>query len=332
MASTSFGPDWQWPTNLPGRWSTDVDDDEQPTQSSSTSSHGRHESSSHDSTSQARPADQAGETPPPRHYGPRQCRICLEVVQPTYENPSDDLPEMLQGMPSVSYFSEDGGRLLRPCLCKGSQKYVHEGCLSAWRLQDPNNKRNYWQCPTCKYSYRLGRMTWAHWVKSTTTQIALTAAIFLAVIFVLGYVADPILDLFLGSDADVDLGLYSSFTDHGDGLWHLVDDADGDGWLQHLAKGFASLGLLGCAKLLWTINPFNFFGLRNYTMLGGGRAGSGRQRLQSFSWLAVVLGVITFLWVSTSAIAVSFDADIDRLYGKAYAPGAERHCCVPQSA
>lgn len=240
-----------------------------------------------DSSSHGQPQDQHRRQR--RHFGPRQCRICLEVVQPTYETPSENLPEMLQGMPSVSYFSEDGGRLIRPCLCKGGQKYVHEGCLASWRLQDPNSKRNYWQCPTCRYKYRLERMTWAHWVSSTAAQITLTLAIFLGVVFLLGYVADPIIKLFLDP--------YMVVSDPWDDDVTPLEDEAYSGWLQHFAKGFASLGLLGCAKFLLSMNPFNWFSMRNYGMVGAGRPGAtGRYRLQGIGWLAVLFGVMTFLW------------------------------------
>lgn len=304
MNSTSFEPDWQWPTSLPGRWSTDESDEKPEAERTKAFPKTETSSSSPSGHSQANTTDQSGSRPRRTHYGPRQCRICLETVQPTYEVPSENIPEMLQGMPSVSYVSEDGGRLLRPCLCKGSQKYVHEGCLAMWRLQDPNSKRNYWQCPTCKYSYRLGRMTWAYWIRSTATQLALTALIFLLVIFLLGFVADPILDLLLGSDVTVDLGDYQTFTDNDGGVWQVIDESlEESGWLQHLVKGFASLGLLGCAKLIWTMNPFSFFNIRHYTNLGGGGiGGSGRQRIQGISWYVVLVGIVMFLWVSLNPI------------------------------
>jgi hypothetical protein len=112
------------------------------------------------------------ETPKPkrqRHYLPRTCRICLETVLPTFNPTVDNLPRVLNPTPSVSYISSDpaAGRLLRPCKCKGSSRYVHEGCLQAWRHADPRyGRRNYWQCPTCGFKYRLERMQWGRWISS----------------------------------------------------------------------------------------------------------------------------------------------------------------------
>lgn len=55
--------------------------------------------------------------PNPRHYSPRTCRICLEVVQPTFETPSEGITSMFEPTPKVAYNSEDpaDGRLIRPC-------------------------------------------------------------------------------------------------------------------------------------------------------------------------------------------------------------------------
>lgn len=99
-----------------------------------------------------------------RHYKPRKCRICFDIVHPSFVGTSENIPGMFQPRPQVVYESEDGGRLLSPCKCKGSNKYVHEGCLQQWRLQDPTSKRNYWQCPTCKFNYKLSRLGWGQFL------------------------------------------------------------------------------------------------------------------------------------------------------------------------
>jgi hypothetical protein len=159
MATTSgFEPEntWSFPSDLPGSFESDEG----------------HESSQTEDNDPSHPnSSQAGGQPEPqpgqRHYPPRTCRICFDVVQPTYHPPSENLPGFLQGRPYVTYESSEGGRLLRPCKCKGSSKFVHEECLQQWRYADPLNSRNYWHCPTCGFRYRLGRMTWARWIGST---------------------------------------------------------------------------------------------------------------------------------------------------------------------
>jgi hypothetical protein len=106
-----------------------------------------------------------------KYWGPRTCRICLETVLPTFHPPSENIPEFLQPGPKVSYDSE-GGRLIRPCKCKGSVKYVHEDCLQHWRHADPAyGARNYYHCPTCGFKYKLSRLGWANMITSVCMSI-----------------------------------------------------------------------------------------------------------------------------------------------------------------
>lgn len=143
---------WSWPDDLP-RYS--------PPEASSEQS-----SRPGPSTPQAKSGHSERPQERRRHWRPRTCRICLETVHPTFHDPSENLPGMFQGAPYATYQSEEG-RLLRPCRCKGSQAYVHEGCLQAWRHSDPGyGTRNFWQCPTCSYRYKLERMQWGRWVSS----------------------------------------------------------------------------------------------------------------------------------------------------------------------
>ena len=211
--------------------------------------------------------------------------------------PSEHVPGFLQSqIPHVTYESEDpaSGRLLRPCKCKGSSRYVHEGCLNQWRKADPAmGNRNYWVCPTCKYPYRLERMSWGRWINNAGTQIVLTLSILLMVIFMLGFVADPIINLYLDPYDTVAYGVEK-----------ITLDEDGEGgWIEHLIKGLASLGLLGFVKVLFALSPWQWWNLRSSGVLnaGTGRHGTGRDRLASVSWIVIVMGIGTFVWVSGSA-------------------------------
>ena len=231
---------------------------------------------------------------PRRHWPPRTCRICLETVGPTFHPPPT---EMFQSSPSVTYNDPEAGRLLRPCKCKGSSKYVHEGCLRAWRHADPDyGKRNYWQCPTCGFRYRLERMRWGRWISSTATQILLTCFIFFMALLIMGFVADPIINLYVDP--------YSVFSPAplskgGARLEPMLSDDDITSWPEHFIKGLASLGLLGFVKVLFAMSPWQLWNIRTSGIMnGGGRSGNtGRDRLASISWVVVVVGIITFLWV-----------------------------------
>jgi hypothetical protein len=234
------------------------------------------------------------------YWPPRQCRICLETVQPTFNIPSESLPGFLQS-PNVVY-EDESGRLIRPCMCKGSSKYVHEACLQAWRHADPGyGRRNYWQCPTCGFKYRLARMgvgrfigsvcksfsftvnTEEMLIQSKAAQIGLTAIILIMIIFVLGFVADPIINLYLDPWSFIP-GL--SGPEH---TYYYEDDSST--WYEHFAKGFASMGVLGFLKVL-IASPLSYF------RIGGGRGRTtGRDRYEQVSWIIIAVGVGTFLAV-----------------------------------
>jgi hypothetical protein len=141
---------WSWPDDLPNQESSRED----PSTSSSSSSQQQAPGSSSTSGNTNRGTSSR---PKRTHWPPRQCRICLETVQPTFHAASESLPGFLQSSNVV--YEDETGRLIRPCMCKGSSKYVHDACLQAWRHADPGyGRRNYWQCPTCGFKYRLARL------------------------------------------------------------------------------------------------------------------------------------------------------------------------------
>ena len=236
-----------------------------------------------------------------KHWPPRTCRICLETVNPTFHPPSESLPGMLQLAPSVTYDSSDpeAGRLLRPCKCKGSSKYVHEGCLQAWRHADPGyGKRNYWQCPTCGFRYRLERMAWSRWISSTATQIALTITIFVTALFMMGFVADPIINLYADPYSVV-----MAPTKVTSKIEPILTDDDIPTWAEHFIKGLAATGLLGFVKALVALGPWQYWNIRGSGIMGGHRSGNtGRDRMASISWVVVVIGVVTFLIVGACSL------------------------------
>ncbi|RAL08572.1 uncharacterized protein BO97DRAFT_376307 [Aspergillus homomorphus CBS 101889] len=272
-------PLWQWPSgsSAPGQSNqTEQDSTETPLQGESGgSSHGARQ----------------------RHYSPRTCRICLETVHPTFPPPSEHIPGFLQSRQRVVYESSDpeSGRLLRPCKCKGSSRYVHEGCLQLWRHSDPGyGQRNYWHCPTCGFHYRLERLRWARWISSTVMQLALTLAILLFTVFLLGFIADPILNIFVDPvDPIVPPEIFNARSVKP--MANILADDRKASWTEHYLKGVASLGLLSCIKSVFALSPWHGLTLRPSRFLGGSSSGrnTGRNRV---GWLIIVIGVGTFLW------------------------------------
>lgn len=266
-------PRWRWP--------------------SSSSAAGETRRTSDDTQNREQSDNTTDSEAPKKHYPPRECRICLETVLPTYQPPLENLPGFLHPKPRVVYESSDPelGRLLRPCKCKGSSRYVHEGCLQSWRHADPGYaKRNYWQCPTCGFQYRMERLRWSRWISSAVTQLTLTLGILVFTIFLLGFVADPIINLYVNP---VDTIYHTEYWEPSIGGEILSDDTSVS-WIEHFAKGFTSLGLLSLVKTLLGSLPWQLW-LRSSALNG---RNTGRSRAASISWVMVLVGVLTFLIVS----------------------------------
>ncbi|KAM3452882.1 hypothetical protein MY3296_004151 [Beauveria thailandica] len=229
-------------------------------------------------------ADQPPQAENRRRYGPRTCRICFDTVEPQYADASrTDRP---------TYVSEDPtlGRLLSPCKCKGTQKYVHEGCLHAWRAASPLQDRNFWHCPTCGYKYQLTRLDWASLLSSKITQALLTLLLFAVGIFILGFIADPVFNLWLDPIGTI-----------GDALTADEDNWDSPfeeppTWIEHFVKGFFSLGIVGLIKSALFMSPWHWWQLRGTGLGGGGRRrGTGRGRVENLSLMFVLLGAFAAL-------------------------------------
>ncbi|KAL8927169.1 MAG: hypothetical protein Q9172_001493 [Xanthocarpia lactea] len=293
MTSSGFNPnpDWNWPQDIPSAPPNSADI---PARESVPGAFDQNTSSQPTQRSTSPSAQRAPK--PGRHWPPRQCRICLETVLPTFHPPSENIPSILQSSPSVTYISSDPelGRLLRPCKCKGSSKYVHEGCLQAWRHADPSyGRRNFWQCPTCGFQYRLERMKLGRWISSAVTQIILTVTILLLTIFLAGFVGDVIINFYLDPYWFISTRPWAEFGAKFEPI--MLDEDEPPSWTEHFLKGFASVGLLGFAKVLFT-SPWHWWNLRS-SGAGIRRAGmTGRERMSGINWLVVVIGVSTFLW------------------------------------
>jgi hypothetical protein len=324
MSSSGFEPipGWYWPEDVPKEGTDEV---------SNRATSGREKPTPSTSSSADDPArtGQGAQSSRRKYWPPRQCRICLETVEPTYHVPSENLPSFFQSTPTVTY-EDEGGRLIRPCSCKGSSKYVHENCLQAWRHADPSyGRRNYWQCPTCGFKYRLARLGWGRFIASagelipmpcsnpfndidtsTAAQVSLTVLILIVTVFFLGFVADPIINMYLDP--------WSFLMPWTSSDRYYYEDEESSGWLEHFLKGFTSMGVIGFLKILLA-SPFSYF------RIGGGRGrNTGRDRYEQISWIIIVVGVFTFLVVRmkyprTNIAGVS---NSHRPYGKESEPGA----------
>lgn len=243
---------------------------------------------------------QADEVDPEQDPNARQCRFCLAYVAPSYERGLSQLIGNSRG--KRVYYDEDCGYLISPCLCKGGQRYVHEGCLQQWRYSQVGMNSQF-QCPTCSYKYKLERMTWANRIRSPVLAFLLAILLVVFTIFLLGFVADPILDLWLNRFGPVVEGIGVFDTDLEDEL--PLPNIDEEGWLFHFLKGTFSLGLFGAVKAIFAMSPWQWWNYRASGILGGNgrrrRAGTGRERLENINTYLILIGVATVFWVSAQA-------------------------------
>jgi len=102
----------------------------------------------------------------------RVCRICFGGVNDIIES----------------------GKLISPCKCKGSMKYVHVNCLNEWRLASANNS-SYYQCDQCKYKYHFQRTKLAKFISNKFSILLITIFVTYLYIFFTGFIIKPLIIL-----------------------------------------------------------------------------------------------------------------------------------------
>lgn len=158
---------------------------------------------------------------------PRTCRICFESV----------LPEVNTKTGKTTYGSDrsEEGRLIRPCSCNGSQRYIHELCLRLHRHNHPLED-SYLRCPTCRAEYRFNDSLYTALAAHPLTHACLTATATCTAIYVAGYAVLPLLPLTVFSQTD-------------------------RSWLEHFAQGTCMVGVGGWLVFSWDL----FHLLRTFT-------------------------------------------------------------------
>ena len=75
-----------------------------------------------------------------------------------------------------SAYENGAGKLISPCLCSGSMRFVHTSCLDDWRSQSAN-PRSFYQCDQCNYQYNVQRTKWAAILESDRLVLATAATL-----------------------------------------------------------------------------------------------------------------------------------------------------------
>lgn len=153
----------------------------------------------------------------------RVCRICFGGVNDILES----------------------GKLISPCKCKGSMKYVHVNCLNEWRLASAN-KSSYYQCDQCKYKYHFQRTKLANFISNKFSILLITIFITYLYIFFTGFILKTIIILKnykIGSIEFPKVGVFNI-------------------GLEHHFYGFCTVGIYGFLKMTFS-RIFNLTTLTN---------------------------------------------------------------------
>ena len=143
-----------------------------------------------------------------------------------------------------------------------------------------------WKCHECGYQFNFKRLAVQRYLSNWYTVSALTILFMICVVFILGFIADPIINIYLDP--------YESLMGH-ESIWEELEvrsvmESPVSQWSQHFAKGFISMGLVGFLKTL-LLNPFQWVNLRFGGSLSSARGTTGRDRAVNLSWIAIVIGV-----------------------------------------
>lgn len=164
-------------------------------------------------------------------------------------------------------------------------RYVHELCLMRLRTES-TRAGSLWTCHQCGHDFNLQRLT-IHKILSSKLSSGVAAVwVMLIVMFFLGFIADPIINLYEDP--------YYTLVEQD--YWAEVPVVRADGpvssWLIHFMKGLVSMGFIGFMKVM-LLNPWNWWNLRQTGLIGNrGRTGTtGRDRASNIQWIAVAIGV-----------------------------------------
>jgi hypothetical protein len=155
-------------------------------------------------------------------------------------------------------------------------------------------------------------------------------SILLFTVFLLGFIADPIINLYVDP---VETIVYKEFWEPST-VSGVLPTETRPSWAEHFVKGLASLGLLSFIKAILALSPWQWWNLRSSGVVSSGRT-TGRSRAASISWIVILIGVGSFLWVGQRGESIALDQSLIALYrlsGKVSGLGVARHWRRPANA
>jgi len=195
----------------------------------------------------------------------------------------------------------DLGRLISPCRCRGTMKYIHSGCLNAWRTASARST-SFFQCDQCGYKYRLERTRWARLVMNEAVLSLVTAILFTFLVFLSGFVCKLLIRFWILTDEDwVEMAKMDQMKREGKLV--VLEDEWGSSMFSmdlrslsltrvdtaHFLAGLVLVGFFGAMSLMVTIfsGPF--------PRVGGVRIGGGyrpREGANSGTFLMAIFIIV----------------------------------------
>ncbi|CAI2183089.1 7113_t:CDS:2 [Funneliformis geosporum] len=190
------------------------------------------------------------------------------------------------------------GRLISPCQCKGTMRYVHVECLNHWRLQS-QKQTSFFQCDECKYKYAFRRTTMAKFATNEFILTLVTLSLFAICVFLGGFLAKFFLYLFpltedFEYEEEIDEEVEPLFTEPITVSTIFTIDS------FHILSGFLFVGLIGFVQLFFSLMWFGPIpSWSNFRIGPASGVGSG-SRADGFTvfffTIIIVLGILKATW------------------------------------
>jgi len=171
----------------------------------------------------------------------------------------------------------ESGKLISPCKCKGSMKYVHVNCLNEWRLASTNNT-SYYQCDQCKYKYNFQRTKFAKVLSNKLFIFLITILVTYLYIFFTGFILKSIIILKHYKIGNLLFNKVSFF----------------DVGLDHHLYGFFAVGIYGAFKMTYSY-LFDVTTVTN-SIFRISRGKRNREEDQMTFILLLIIGCIKFMY------------------------------------
>ncbi|GBC01000.1 hypothetical protein RclHR1_04020026 [Rhizophagus clarus] len=188
------------------------------------------------------------------------------------------------------------GRLISPCLCKGTMRYVHVECLNQWRLRS-QKKSSFFQCDECKYKYAFRRTTIAKFATNEFILTLVTLSFFVFCVFMGGFLAKFLLYLYPLSDDFED----DTDSDNGEPLFKepitiaTIFTID----YLHVMLGIVLVGIVGFIQLLFSLmwfGPIPSWNTFRFGPTGSSVRGRSDGLTGIFISVIVIIGVLKAVW------------------------------------